>query len=218
MIIGFTGPEGGNKTAAMTWITLMLKGAGARCFAFPGYEAYYPKSHEQAGQKITDTINPEDWAKIPVSEEFDYSMIYYNQPGPWEVGTEEVVIERARQILANPRSEGALSPEQALEAFHLPEGFEIELVAAEPLIEDPVNFEFGPDGRLWVVEMGDYPRGDGDIRRETMHRCSPHSVLSNVIGSTRVARRAGVHVAMAATNKISTATAPYVTGSWAATP
>lgn len=94
--------------------------------------------------------------------EFDYSMVYYNQPGPWEVGTEDIVIDRAQQILANPRSEGALSPEQALATFRLPKGFEIELVAAEPLIEDPVSFEFGPDGRLWVVEMGDYPRGEGD--------------------------------------------------------
>ena len=94
--------------------------------------------------------------------EFDFSMIYYNQPGPWEVGTEDIVIERAQQILANPRSEGALSPEQALSTFQLPAGFDIELVAAEPLIDDPVSFEFGADGKLWVVEMGDYPRGDGD--------------------------------------------------------
>jgi len=93
--------------------------------------------------------------------EFDYSMVYYNQPGPWEVGTEEVVIERTKEILANPRSEGALSPEQALASFQVPAGFEIELVVAEPLIDDPVSFEFGPDGKLWVVEMGDYPRGEG---------------------------------------------------------
>src|SRR5687767_15872766 len=24
---------------------------------------------------------------------------------------------------------------------------------------DPVNFDWGPDGKLWVVEMGDYPLG-----------------------------------------------------------
>ncbi len=35
----------------------------------------------------------------------------------------------------------------------------VELVAAEPLIQDPVAFDWGPDGRLWVVEMRDYPNG-----------------------------------------------------------
>jgi putative membrane-bound dehydrogenase-like protein len=38
-------------------------------------------------------------------------------------------------------------------------GFEVELVAAEPLVQDPVAFAWGPDGKLWVVEMGDYPLG-----------------------------------------------------------
>src|SRR5690349_8211491 len=38
-------------------------------------------------------------------------------------------------------------------------GFRVELVAAEPLIESPVAFDWGPDGRLWVVEMRDYPLG-----------------------------------------------------------
>ena len=38
-------------------------------------------------------------------------------------------------------------------------GFEVELVAAEPLVMDPVAFAWGPDGRLWVAEMADYPLG-----------------------------------------------------------
>ncbi len=32
-------------------------------------------------------------------------------------------------------------------------------MAAEPLVKDPIAMAWGPDGRLWVVEMGDYPRG-----------------------------------------------------------
>lgn len=91
--------------------------------------------------------------------EVDRSMIYYNQPGPWAEGTEEVVVERVREILSNPEGEGALPPDAALKTFRLAPGFEIEPVATEPLISDPVSIAFGPDGRLWVVEMGDYPRG-----------------------------------------------------------
>ena len=53
--------------------------------------------------------------------------------------------------------EPPLSPEDALETFQLPPGFRIELVAAEPEIADPVAMAFDPQGRLYVVEMPDYP-------------------------------------------------------------
>ena len=38
-------------------------------------------------------------------------------------------------------------------------GFKVELMAAEPLVQDPIAFDWGADGKLWVVEMGDYPLG-----------------------------------------------------------
>ena len=47
--------------------------------------------------------------------------------------------------------------EEALQTFQLPEGYHIELVASEPLIGDPVAMAFDPQGRLFVLEMGDYP-------------------------------------------------------------
>lgn len=46
-----------------------------------------------------------------------------------------------------------LSPEEALEAFKVAPGFEVELVAAEPLVEDPVAMAWDEYGRLYVVEM-----------------------------------------------------------------
>ena len=62
------------------------------------------------------------------------------------------------------RAEPADIPEptevaRALETIHVPEGFEVQLVAAEPLVKDPVAIDWGPDGKLWVVEMADYPLG-----------------------------------------------------------
>jgi putative membrane-bound dehydrogenase-like protein len=48
---------------------------------------------------------------------------------------------------------------EALESFRLPPGFKIELVASEPLIVDPVAYDWAPDGSLYVVEMRDYPQG-----------------------------------------------------------
>ncbi len=41
----------------------------------------------------------------------------------------------------------------------MPDGYEVQVVAAEPLIKDPVAFDWDPLGRLWVVEMADYPLG-----------------------------------------------------------
>src|SRR5262245_49801978 len=38
-------------------------------------------------------------------------------------------------------------------------GFVVELVASEPVVQDPIAFAWGPDGKFWVVEMGDYPLG-----------------------------------------------------------
>ncbi len=49
-----------------------------------------------------------------------------------------------------------LSWEEELRTFEVPPGFAVELVAAEPLIHDPVAMAFGTDGRLWVVEMRGY--------------------------------------------------------------
>lgn len=50
-------------------------------------------------------------------------------------------------------------PDQALQRLQLRPGFTAELVAAEPLIQSPVALDWDPQGRLWVVEMIDYPLG-----------------------------------------------------------
>ena len=51
------------------------------------------------------------------------------------------------------------SPQQSLRTIRVPSQFKVELVATEPLVADPVAFDWGIDGSLWVVEMGDYPLG-----------------------------------------------------------
>jgi len=50
-----------------------------------------------------------------------------------------------------------LTPEEQLKRFHLPEGFKIELVAAEPQLRKPMNMAFDASGRLWVTESREYP-------------------------------------------------------------
>jgi putative membrane-bound dehydrogenase-like protein len=56
-----------------------------------------------------------------------------------------------------------LSPGEALEAFKIAPGFEIELVASEPLVDTPVAMAWDEYSRLYVVEMRSYmPNVDGD--------------------------------------------------------
>jgi len=61
------------------------------------------------------------------------------------------------------------SPAEAQRLFHVQPGFRIELVAAEPLVTDPIALAFDERNRLYVVEMLDYSEDDkanlGRIRR-----------------------------------------------------
>ena len=55
-----------------------------------------------------------------------------------------------------------LEPDAALKAFDVAPGYRVELVAAEPLVVDPVAFCFDARGRLVVVEMRDYSERPND--------------------------------------------------------
>src|SRR5262245_55002736 len=52
----------------------------------------------------------------------------------------------------------ALSPEEAVRKMTVPEGFTVEIVAAEPQIVNPVAMTFDERGRIWVTESLEYPR------------------------------------------------------------
>ncbi len=55
-----------------------------------------------------------------------------------------------------------LSPEASLKKMHVQPGWAVSLVAAEPLVQDPVFIDWDEQGRAWVVEMGDYPFAPGE--------------------------------------------------------
>lgn len=56
------------------------------------------------------------------------------------------------------------SPADSIKHFDIPTGLEIELVASEPQVIDPIAIRFDANGRMWVVEMNDYPSGNGTSR------------------------------------------------------
>ena len=57
------------------------------------------------------------------------------------------------------------APEDSLSTIQVPDGFKLELVAAEPMIEEPVCMAWGPNGELYVAEMRTYMR-DIDMNGE----------------------------------------------------
>jgi putative membrane-bound dehydrogenase-like protein len=103
------------------------------------------------------------------------AMIYYDRPTRFRPGLEEQIVRAVReQLPANfkapfnaSRLQGTrpLTAQQSLATIKTKPGFTVELMAAEPLVASPVAIDFGPDGRLWVAEMADYPTGiDGKFK------------------------------------------------------
>lgn len=97
------------------------------------------------------------------------AMIYYDVPAPFKPGLEEPIIAAVKDQLgktfppkfdaSKTRGSLPLTPQQSLAAIRTKPDLVVELVVAEPLVDSPVAIDFGPDGKLWVCEMIDYPEG-----------------------------------------------------------
>jgi mono/diheme cytochrome c family protein len=66
---------------------------------------------------------------------------------PWPPGVQPVSSESP-----------VLPPEEALKTFFMPPGYRLELVASEPLVQDPTIMDWDLQGRLWVTEMTGFVR------------------------------------------------------------
>ncbi len=55
------------------------------------------------------------------------------------------------------RETEARTPEEERALLTVPEGFEIQLFASEPVIDKPINLAFDARGRLWVSSTAEYP-------------------------------------------------------------
>lgn len=103
------------------------------------------------------------------------AMIYYDIPAAYSRGLEEKIVGAVRDRLGKvfkpvgdpSKTQGSLPrrPEHSMAAIRTRSGLVVELVASEPLVASPVAIDFGPDGKLWVAEMFDYPTGvSGDYQ------------------------------------------------------
>ncbi len=59
---------------------------------------------------------------------------------------------------AQPKKGGPLSPEEALKALQVADGFQVELFAAEPMLINPTTIDVDHKGRVWVSEAVNYRR------------------------------------------------------------
>ena len=105
--------------------------------------------------------------------EVDSSMLYYRRPSRLAPEAEDLICDAVQQQLPQHFYSESLqakfpapkSPEASQAVLHVRPGLRAVLAAAEPLIRDPVAFDWDEVGRLWVVEMGDYPSGGGQTGR-----------------------------------------------------
>ena len=93
-------------------------------------------------------------------------FVYFALPNTLQAGLEDKIIsEVLRQTPASFRTgksveKGAakqpLTPAESLSRMNTHDELVVELMAAEPLLEDPVAIDFAWDGRVWVAEAPDY--------------------------------------------------------------
>lgn len=99
--------------------------------------------------------------------EADDSMVYYARPTRLAGEVEDLILDGVQKLLPHAYYTdkkaydfpGPKSPDESLKLFTLHADQQIELVAAEPLVMDPIMIDWSPDGRMWVCEMADYPIG-----------------------------------------------------------
>lgn len=64
-----------------------------------------------------------------------------------------------------------LTPDESAARMQLPPGFEVRVVASEPLVRQPVAIDFDDRGRLWVIQYLQYPNPAG-LKRVQVDRYS----------------------------------------------
>ena len=64
---------------------------------------------------------------------------------------------RAQSVDGLPDHPPALSPEAELKKLKVADGLEIKLVAAEPMVTQPLSISFDDRGRMWVLQYRQYP-------------------------------------------------------------
>ena len=74
-----------------------------------------------------------------------------------QILTVTTLLRAADPFAEGVRSTPPLTTAEEQKSFHLPPGFEMQLVASEPNLRKPMNLAFDAAGRLWITESREYP-------------------------------------------------------------
>ncbi|MCC6491582.1 MAG: neutral/alkaline non-lysosomal ceramidase N-terminal domain-containing protein [Pirellulales bacterium] len=103
-------------------------------------------------------------------------VVYFALPNTLAPGLEQKIIAEVHRQVPQPFKRPGQFRQSMSEPLPMGEavasiqprpGFVVELMAAEPLVADPVAIDFGPDGRMWVADMTDYEHEVGDEFEQT---------------------------------------------------
>jgi len=87
-------------------------------------------------------IPHQNWATAAVTAFFIAATAYFIAASPYP----------------GPAAEDYPTPEAELRSFKVAEGYEVNLFASEPMIGPPIQIQFDPAGRLWMVSSRTYPQ------------------------------------------------------------
>lgn len=112
----------------------------------------------------SESILPAGEALPPISVNGENNGAWFHSRHLWVMNETtsklpDLVDRRSFNDLLGTVTPEARSPEASLASMSVRPGYTVELVAAEPLVADPITLAWAPDGGLFVVEMRDYPEG-----------------------------------------------------------
>lgn len=120
-----------------------LTGIALMTFAIPGFARDFPKETESGSAAETRPTQPRNESSESDADSDSLRADEPNSPTEWFGQT--------------IRASEFRSPAQELQGFHVPKGFQVDLVASEPQIAKPMNLAFDTQGRLWVSQSTLYP-------------------------------------------------------------
>ncbi len=77
------------------------------------------------------------------------------------MSSRRLIVPLALLLAAGLAPAQTLSPEEAVRRMKVADGFEVKIVAAEPMVRQPVSISFDDRGRVWVIQYLQYPAPAG---------------------------------------------------------
>jgi type 1 glutamine amidotransferase/mono/diheme cytochrome c family protein/glucose/arabinose dehydrogenase len=127
-----------------------------------GFQTVFARSVEYAAtSKVTLPIPADfpDSEKVSVAEPF---AVIWNKQVP------ESEHKSSNQVKKENNPYAILTPEEELETFELAPGYVAELVAAEPLVQEPVLTVWDGNGAMYVAEMRSYMQDEKGTGTKTL--------------------------------------------------